>query len=215
MKYGILGSGDVARSLAQGLLTVGHQVLLGTSRPDKLNDWHQSHSSALLGSFSQAADFGEVLILAVRGSAAEETLRMAGAEKLAGKVILDATNPIAMSGMPPKDGVLSFFTPANSSLMEILQGHFPQARFVKVFNSVGHAYMFRPKFPGGMPTMFLCGNDPQAKALTMELLDQFGWEGEDMGGAASARAIEPLCVLWCLRGFLFNRWDHAFKLLKE
>jgi predicted dinucleotide-binding enzyme len=215
MKYGILGSGEVAQSLAHGLLTVGHQVMLGTSQPIKLDEWQKSHPDAQVGSFSQTADFAEVLILAVRGSAAEDTLRTAGTEKLACKVIMDATNPIAMSGMPPKDGVLSFFTPANSSLMEQLQAQFPQARFVKVFNSVGHAYMFRPQFPGGKPTMFLCGNDPAAKTLTKELLQQFGWEGEDMGSAASARAIEPLCMLWCLRGFLFNRWDHAFKLLKE
>jgi predicted dinucleotide-binding enzyme len=99
--------------------------------------------------------------------------------------------------------------------MEQLQREFAAAHFVKAFNSVGAAFMVDPKFEGGKPTMFICGNDDAAKKSVVKILDQFGWETEDMGTAEAARAIEPLCMLWCLPGFLRNEWTHAFKLLKK
>lgn len=110
--------------------------------------------------------------------------------------------------------MLRLFTEFNSSLMEQFQRRFPGARWVKAFNSVGSAYMVDPPFDT-RPTMFICGNDPRAKAEVSKLLDEFGWDAEDMGPASSARAIEPLCMLWCLPGFLENKWNHAFKLLKH
>jgi predicted dinucleotide-binding enzyme len=84
---------------------------------------------------------------------------------------------------------------------------------VKAFNSVGNARMVNPIFQDGQPTMFYCGNDAAAKAQVRTILQQFGWEPADMGSAAAARAIEPLCQLWCIPGFLQNRWTHAFKVL--
>jgi predicted dinucleotide-binding enzyme len=110
--------------------------------------------------------------------------------------------------------VLRSFTGPNESLMERLQRAHPAARFVKAFNSVGSDRMVDPDFQGIRPTMFYCGNDAQAKGVVARILDQFGWEAADMGGALAARAIEPLAVLWCIPGFLEDSWTHAFKLLR-
>ena len=85
---------------------------------------------------------------------------------------------------------------------------------MKAFNSVGAAAMVNPAFAAGKPSMFICGNDPGAKAEVGGILDQFGWETEDMGGVEAARAIEPLCMLWCIPGFQKNDWAHAFKMLR-
>ena len=213
MKIGILGSGDVAKTLARGFLAHGHQAMLGTRDPDKLKTWRDENPQGSVGSFSEAAQFGELLVLAVKGTVAAEALRGAGAGNLSGKTIVDATNPIADA--PPANGVLKFFTSLDDSLMERLQREFTEAHFVKAFNSVGNARMVNPKFDGGKPTMFICGNDAAAKKSVAGILDQFGWEVADMGAAEGARAIEPLCILWCIPGFLSNSWTHAFKLLKK
>lgn len=213
MKVGVLGSGVVAATLASGFLKHGHEVLLGSRTPEKLKEWAGANPNGKTGNFADAAAFGEVVVLAVKGSAAWEALRRAGAENLAGKVVIDSCNPIADG--PPANGVLRFFTSMNESLMEQLQMQFTDARLVKAFNSVGSAFMVNPEFEGGRPTMFICGNDDDAKKTVAAILDQFGWETADMGGAESARAIEPLCMLWCLPGFLRNEWTHAFKLLKK
>jgi hypothetical protein len=138
-------------------------------------------------------------------------LRAANAANLAGKPVIDATNPIADA--PPSNGVLKFFTNLDESLMERLQREFGNVRFVKAFNSVGNASMVNPQFKDGTPTMFICGNDDAAKKIVGGVLAQFGWETADMGKAEAARAIEPLCMLWCIPGFLRNDWVHAFKLL--
>jgi predicted dinucleotide-binding enzyme len=211
MKVGILGSGDVAKALGSGFLKHGHEVMMGTRDPSKLADWLKLNSKARTGSFGDVAKFGEVVVLAVKGMVALEALRSSGAANLAGKVIIDAANPIAEA--PPVNGVLKFFTDLDDSLMERLQREFASARFVKAFNSVGSPHMVNPKFEGGKPTMFICGNDEAAKQTLRGILDQFGWETADMGKAEAARAIEPLCMLWCIPGFLRNKWSHAFKLL--
>jgi hypothetical protein len=211
MRIGILGSGDVARSLAIGFLSHGHEVMLGTRRPDKLMDWLAKNPKSEVGSFADAASFGELLVLAVKGAVAADALRAADSGSLKGKTIIDATNPIADA--PPQNGVLRFFTTLDESLMERLQKEFVEARFVKAFNSVGNACMVNPQFKGGKPTMFICGNDEGAKRIVSGVLDQFGWETADMGGVEAARAIEPLCILWCIPGFLRQDWVHAFKLL--
>jgi predicted dinucleotide-binding enzyme len=151
------------------------------------------------------------VVLAAKGTAAMEVLRLAGAANLAGKPVIDVTNPIADA--PPVNGVLKYFTTLDDSQMERLQREFPDARFVKAFNSVGNAFMVNPQFKGGKPTMFICGNDDAAKKTVTGILDQFGWETADMGKVEAARAIEPLCILWCIPGFLRNDWVHAFKLL--
>jgi predicted dinucleotide-binding enzyme len=212
MRVGILGSGDVAKALAEGFLHHNHDVMLGTRTRAKLDAWTSKHSKAAVASFADAAKFGDVVVLAVKGTAAAEALREAGAPNLAGKPVVDATNPIADA--PPSNGVLKFFTTLDDSLMERLQREFPDARFVKAFNSVGNACMVDPKFKGGKPTMFICGNDEGAKKTVTGILDEFGWETADMGGVEAARAIEPLCMLWCIPGFLRQDWVHAFKLLR-
>jgi predicted dinucleotide-binding enzyme len=211
MKVGILGSGDVAKALAAGFVKHGHEVELGTRDPAKLADWAAQHRPAQVGSFADAAKFGELVVLAVKGTVAAEALRAAGAANLSGKVVIDAANPIADA--PPVNGVVKFFTNLDESLMERLQREFAAARFVKAFNSVGSRLMVNPQFKAGKPTMFICGNDEAAKQTVRSVLDQFGWETADMGKAEGARAIEPLCMLWLIPGFLRNEWSHAFKLL--
>lgn len=211
MKVGILGSGIVAQVLAAGFLKHGHAVMIGTRSPDKLADWQVRHPAGAVGRFADAAAFGDVLVLAVKGGVADEVLRQAGAANLTGKVVMDACNPIADA--PPVKGVLPYFTGPNESLMERLQAAFPAARFVKAFSCVGNGQMVNPSFKEGRPTMFICGNDPAAKQQVGRILDQFGWEAADMGEVESARAIEPLAMLWCISGFRQNQWTHAFKML--
>jgi 8-hydroxy-5-deazaflavin:NADPH oxidoreductase len=211
MKVGILGSGDVAKALAGGFLKHGHEVLMGTRSPGKLADWAKQNPKGRVGSFAEAAKFADLAVLAVKGSVAADALREAGAVNLGGKSVIDATNPI--SDQPPVNGVLRFFTNLDESLMERLQREFENLHFVKAFNSVGSASMVNPQFKGGKPSMFICGNNDAAKTVVTGVLDQFGWETVDMGKAEAARAIEPLCMLWCIPGFLRNDWVHAFKLL--
>ena len=213
MKVGVLGSGDVAKVLAAGFLKHGHQVKIGSRTPAKLADWLGQNAGVAGGTFAEAAAFGDLLVLAVKGTVAAEALELAGVQSLSGKTVMDACNPIAE--MPPENGVLRFFTEMNESLMERLQRQFKEARFVKAYNSVGSGLMINPELPGGRPTMFICGNDEGAKKLVSQINDQFGWETADMGGVEAARAIEPLCMLWCIPGFARNEWVHAFKLLKK
>jgi predicted dinucleotide-binding enzyme len=213
MKVGILGSGHVAKALASGFLKHGHEVMLGTRDAGKLAEFKAENSKAKIGTFADAAKFGQTIVLAVKGSASADALRAAGAANLSGKTVIDTTNPI--TDAPPVNGVLNFFTTFDSSLLERLQKEFPQAKLVKAFNSVGSDLMVDPQFAGGKPTMFICGNDEGAKKTVKGILDQFGWETADMGTVEAARAIEPLCALWCIPGFRENRWNHAFKLLRK
>ena len=210
MKVGVLGSGAVAKTLGIGFLEDGHEVTMGTRDPSKLADWAIKNPRARVASFVEAARFGELVVLAVKGAAARDVLA-ATASHLEDKPVIDTTNPIADA--PPVHGVLQYFTPANQSLMEYLQREFPRVRLVKAFNSVGNACMVHPQFAGGKPTMFICGDHDGAKQIVSEVLGRFGWETADMGKAEAARAIEPLCILWCIPGFLRNQWRHAFKLM--
>jgi predicted dinucleotide-binding enzyme len=211
MNIGIIGSGVVARALAAGLLTEGHAVLFGTRKPSKLDDFVAAHPGARVGSVAEAGAFADLAVLAVKGTAAVAALAPAAAA-LAGKPVIDATNPIADA--PPVDGVLQYFTGPNESLLERLQAAYPEVKFVKAYNSVGSAKMVKPQYPAGRPTMFIAGNDAAAKAQVAAINEVLGWDTADMGGAAAARAIEPLAMLWCIPGFLHNQWSHAFKLLQ-
>ena len=212
IKVGVLGSGVVGKVLAAGFAKHGHEVIIGSRSPEKLANWLQENPGIGSGLFGDAAAFADVVVLAVKGTAASEALAIAGEENLAGKAVIDATNPIADEA--PANGVLRFFTTLDESLMERLQRQYPRAKFVKAFSSVSNARMVNPLFEGGKPTMFICGNDTAAKERVTGILDQFGWETEDMGGAEAARAIEPLCMLYCIPGFTRDQWTHAFKLLK-
>ncbi len=212
-KISVLGSGQVGQVLADGFLRHGHEVMRASREPSKLEAWKSgAGAKARVGTPAEAAKWGDAVLLAVKGTAAEAAIDEAGPANLAGKTVMDATNPIADA--PPQNGVLKYFTDVNQSLMERLQKKAPDAHFVKVFSSVGNAFMVNPKLPGGPPTMFICGNDKGAKAEVKKILDQFGWETADMGGVEAARAIEPLCMLWCIPGLTQNSWTHAFKLLR-
>jgi predicted dinucleotide-binding enzyme len=210
-KVGVLGSGDVGKVLAAGFQKHGYDVVIASREGGKLADWSAQTGIREL-TFAQAAEHADIVVLAVAGRVAEEALKQAGLDRLAGKIVIDATNPIAAAA--PVNGVIQFFTGPNDSLMERLQLAAPQARLVKAFSSVGNAFMVNPSFPGGPPTMFICGNDGEAKAAVTQILAQFGWETADMGAVEAARAIEPLCMLWCIPGIARGQWTHAFKLLK-
>ena len=211
-KIAILGSGDVGAALAKGFLDNGHSVMRGSRDPEKLAAWKAAaKGDAQTGNYADAAAWGEVIVLAVKGSGAEATLDQAGIANLAGKLVIDTTNPIADA--KPDNGVVRYFTNANESLMERLQAKAPAAKFVKAFNSVGNKFMVNPPHKP-TPTMFICGNDAGAKAEATKFLTQFGWETADMGMVESARPIEMLCQLWCAPGMLRGEWTNAFKLLK-
>jgi len=212
-KIGVLGSGTVGKVLADGMLKHGYEVMRGSRDPGKLADWKAGAGShARTGTFAETAIFGEAIVLAVKGTAAESAINECG-DALAGKTVIDATNPIA--DKPPVHGVLSFFTGPNESLMEKLQRKVPKAHFVKAFSCVGNAFMVDPDFGGVRPTMFICGDDADAKRDVRNILDRFGWDVEDMGAVEAARAIEPLCMLWCIPGLREDRWNHAFKVLRR
>jgi 8-hydroxy-5-deazaflavin:NADPH oxidoreductase len=213
-KVGIIGSGIVGQTLANGFIKHGYEVTIGTNTPAKREELtSRTNGQARVGSFEDAARFGDIVVLTTKGSAAEAALRAAGIDNLRGKTVIDTTNPIADA--PPVNGVLQYFTSPNQSLLERLQGLAPDAHLVKSFSCVGNAFMVNPDFSGVRPTMFICGNDAAAKDEVRRVLDRFGFEVEDMGKVEAARAIEPLCILWCIPGLLSNRWTHAFKLLKR
>ena len=212
-KIGIIGSGIVGQTLASGFIKHGYEVMIGSREPSKLEQWKSEagdHGST--GTFADAAKFGEIVVLAAKGGAAKDSILLAGRDNLAGKTVIDATNPIA--DLPPENGVIRFFTDLKSSLMEQLQQAFPPVNFVKAFNSIGSGFMVNPDFGGVKPSMFICGNNIDAKKEVTEILVLFGFEVEDMGFAEAARAIEPLCMLWCIPGLLKNDWMHGLKMLK-
>jgi len=212
-KIGVIGSGVVGQTLASGFVKHGFETMVGSRDAGKLTEWAaKAGSLAKAGTVQEAARFGDIVVVAVKGTAAEDVVRLAGPDTLAGKVVIDTTNPIADA--PPVNGVIKFFTSLDESLMERLQRIAPNARFVKAFSCVGNALMVNPKLSGGPPTMFMCGNDADAKKEVVGILKLFGWETEDAGAAEAARAIEPLCILWCIPGFLKNDWAHAFKMLR-
>lgn len=212
-KVGIIGSGIVARTLGNGFLKYGYEVMLGTREAGKLTEWKTNGGEkAHVGSFEQAAKFGNIIVLAVKGTVAADAIDLAGPQNLHWKTVIDTTNPIANAA--PENGVLRYFSSINESLMEQLQHRFPEVHFVKAFNSVGNAAMVDPQYEL-KPTMFICGNNDNSRKEVTDILVQFGWEVSDMGKAEAARAIEPLCMLWCIPGLQNNGWNHAFKLLKH
>lgn len=208
-RIGVIGSGTVAKTLARGFAKKGYDVRIGTRDASKVADVVAEGIKA--GTPAEVAAHGELIVLAVKGGGALEAAALAGAA-LDGKPVIDTTNPI--SDAPPQDGILNFFTGPNDSLMERLQAAHPAAHFVKAWNSVGAGFMVDPQLPGGPPTMFTCGNDAGAKAQVVAVLREFGWDVEDIGKAAGARAIEPLCQLWCAPGLQRNQWSHAYKVLR-
>ena len=210
MKIGVLGSGDVGKSLARGFVKRGDDVMIGTRSPDKLSDFAKQ-SGAKAGTFEETARFGEMLALATLGTAAEEALQLAGAANFNGKVLIDATNPLAFApGAPP-----SLAISGDDSLGERVQRWVPSARVVKAFNTVGNALFVNPELPGGPPDMFVCGNDDEAKKAVAAVCKDWGWGVIDVGRISSSRYLEAMCLTWVLHGIFSGGWMHAFKMLHK
>lgn len=214
MKIGIIGSGDVAQSLGKGLIGIGHQVMLGTRSVDKkeLVAWKKKvGKSGSLGTTTAAASFGETCILAIAWHAEEDVLSQVRPE-LAGKIVIDVTNPLVFSD----DGPPELAVGHDISGGEIVQQSLPDSHVVKALNIVNHANMVMPKYKSGTPTMFICGNNKSAIIHTGELLQEIGWEDiVDLGGIEKSRLLEPLCLLWVEYGVARNTWDHAFSVLER
>lgn len=214
MRIGILGTGDVGRSLANGFLSLGHEVKMGSreSGNAKAESWAAAAGPrASVGTFDEAAQFGELVVLATLWSGTENALRLAGAQNMAGKILIDATNPLVTAPGAP----LSLALGHKDSGGEQVQRWAPGGRVVKAFNTVGHAHMVHPQFPGGPPDMFICGNDAAAKNTVTEILTAFGWNTIDVGAIDGSRLLEPMCILWVSYGMRTNTWNHAFKLLRK
>ena len=214
MKIGVFGTGDVGQALGTGLVGLGHEVKMGSREAgnEKARAWvTKTGKRASQGTFAEAATFADLAVLATLWSGTENVLRLADPKNLAGKVVIDATNPLVFTpGAPP-----SLALGHTDSGGEQVQRWLPQSRVVKCFNTVGYAHMVHPDFPGGPPDMFLCGNDAEAKKTVTEICRGFGWPVIDIGGIEGARLLEPLCILWVLYGARTNSWNHAFKLLRK
>ncbi len=212
MQVGILGSGDVAQALGLGFLKLGHDVKLGSREPKKLQPWlDKGGKRASAGSFEDTARFADIAVLATAWSGTENALKLAGAPtSLSGKLVMDVTNPvIEEDGKPPRLALGH-----TDSGGEQVQRWLPQSKLVKAFNTVGYADMVDPKFPGGPPDMFICGDDASAKQVVAGICKNFGWGVVDVGGIEGARLLEPLCILWVEYGLRTDTWSHAFKLLR-
>ena len=213
MKVGILGSGDVGIQLANGFLALNHKVKIGTRDTSKQNitNWLEQNSNASTGSFEETAAFGDLIIIATLWAATPDVINLSNKNNFTGKTVIDVTNPLDFSkGMPPTLSIGH-----TDSAGETVQRLLPQAKVVKAFNTVGNAHFYHPNFPGGPPTMFICGNDSESKKQVTSILKDFGWETLDTGGIEASRLLEPLAMIWILHYFKTNTGNHAFKLLRK
>lgn len=216
MKVGIIGSGVVGQALGKGFASEGYEVMLGTRDPNspKIHDWLTKTGNGVKAeTFEETAKFGELIVLCPLFRAVEGIIKMAGVENFKGKIVIDTTNPIADE--PPVNGVLKYTTKNDESAGVLIQKLLPDSHVVKAFNSIGNAFMYKPNFEDGQPTMFICGNSDDAKKKVTGILETFGWDVLDSGGIEASNALEGLCIIWCARGFKEGKWDHAFKLLKK
>jgi 8-hydroxy-5-deazaflavin:NADPH oxidoreductase len=214
LKIGILGTGDVGRALGNAFIALSHEVKMGSrdAHNAKAVEWASTSGiNASTGTFADAAKFGDVVVLALSWSGAENALKLAGPENFAGKVVIDAINPLVMEPGKP----LALAIGHTDSAGERVQRWLPNARVVKAFNSVGFPHMYKPDFPGGPPDMFIAGNDADAKQTVTGILTDFGWSTVDAGGIEGSRLLEPLCILWVGYGARTGTWNHAFKLLRK
>jgi 8-hydroxy-5-deazaflavin:NADPH oxidoreductase len=212
-RVGVLGSGEVGRRLAAGFCSRGHDVMIGSRDPGKpeLRDWLSGDGAGVeAGTFAQAAEHGELLVLAVLGNAAENAIADADPENFSGKAVIDAMNPLDFSaGFPPKLSITG-----EDSLGERVQRALPGAKVVKAFNTIGNPYFVDPKFSEGEPTMLIAGNDEGAKHTVGDVLGDFGWSHTvDIGGIEGSRELEAICIVWVKIGGARAAWDHGFKLL--
>lgn len=215
MKVGIIGSGYVGQALGQGFASRGYDVKIGSRTPDseKLKSWmEKGQGKTSTGTFSEAAAHGEILVLATLGTAVEEAVNLSGREKFAGKLVIDATNPLDFSkGMPP-----GLFVGTTDSLGERVQRMLPTAKVVKCFNTVNNQTMVNPKMKEGLPDMLICGNDEDAKRRVAGILKEFGWTDPiDIGGIDGARWLEAYTALWVRLALKLGNWTIAAKFLKS
>lgn len=213
MKVGILGSGDVGLKLGDGFLALGHEVKIGTRNTSKENivSWiAKNGQKATAGSFEESASFGDLIVLATLWSGTTDAIKLANPKNFAGKITIDVTNPLDFS-----KGVPALALGHTNSAGETVQKLLPDAKVVKAFNTVGNPHFFHPNFPGGPPTMFICGNNLDAKKKVTGILSDFGWETVDIGGIEESRLLEPLAMLWINYYFTTNTGNHAFKLLRK
>jgi predicted dinucleotide-binding enzyme len=210
VNIGILGSGEVAKSLASGFLGRGDVVMLGSREPEKLAEWAAAGgANARTGTFAQTAQFGEIVLFATSGTTIEDVAALAEPENLATKTVIDVTNPLDFSTGKPR--LAWGFDDSNG---ERLQQLLPSSAVVKAFNTVGQELFVHPDLPGGPPTMFIAGDDPAAKQRVSQILTDFGWESADIGDIESSRFLEPMCLAWVMYGRTTGDWSgHAFKLL--
>jgi predicted dinucleotide-binding enzyme len=195
MKVGIIGSGSVAGALEQGFTDRGHEVKLG------------SYSG---GTMDEAAAFGELLVLACKGTETESAIEAAGRDNFSGKVVVDVTNPLVFG-----DGLPTLAYGPTDSGGEVVQRAIPEAKVVKTLNIVNAGQMVDPDVPEGPPTMFIAGNDEGAKEQVSGLLSDFGWEDViDIGGIDASRELESLCVLWVRFAVPNEAYQAAFRLLR-
>lgn len=208
-RVGVIGSGAVGRALAAGFAAREHEVTIGTRDPEQneeLQAWAAQHAGVAIGTFTGAAEAGEIVVLSTKGTVVEEAIATAGPQHFAGKVVIDTTNPLDPSG---DRAVLAVSGPADSG-GETVQRTIPEARVVKAFNTVNNSLMVDPGLAGGRQPMFIAGDDADAKATVAAALDDFGWDALDVGGIEQSRQLESLCLLWVAVGQARGAWDHAF-----
>ena len=214
MKIGILGSGDVGRTLGLGFAERGHDVMIGSRTPESkgFSGWRKKAGRhGRTGTFAEAAAHGEVVVLAVHGAAVEDVLRAAGPENFKGKVVVDATNPLDFSN----DGGPGLFVGLTDSLGERTQRALPHAKVVKAFNTVPSTLMVDPKLSDGRAEMLICGDDAAAKRRVTKILKDFGWSGAiDVGGIESARWLEAHVPLWVRTCNAIGTWNQVFQVVR-
>ena len=214
MRVGILGTGDVAKAIGKGFITLGHEVMMGSrdAKNEKAVTWVRAAGpKASAGTFADAASFGEIAVLATLGVANDSALKMAGPDRLQGKIVIDTTNPLDFGGGGPPRLAVS----GNDSGGEGVQRLLPGSHVVKAFNTIGNAFMFRPEFPGGPPAMFIAGNSDEAKRTVGGILTDFGWSVVDTGGIESSRYLEAMCMVWVISAMKADNWNQAFKMLRK
>lgn len=211
MRIGILGAGHVGGTLGRAFAHVGHEIIFGVPNPAK-EKYRQLVESigpkASMASVQEAAEAGEVVEIATPWPATEEAITsVAGA--LAGKVIIDSTNPLR----PDYSGLA---VPPDSSAAELIAGWAPEARVVKAFNHVGYQVMANPRYTNGAAMALVAGNDEDARTVVLDLARAIGFDVQDAGGIHAARMMEQLCMLWIYLGFTIGLGpDFAFGLLQR
>jgi len=212
MRIGILGSGHVGRTLGAGFAAHGHEVGMATRSPEgegAREFLDAAGRSGWVDSYAEVAGWCELAVFVPVWEGAANVVDLAGTERLAGKVLIDVTNAMGQDG----SGNWMLTMPTDDSAGEAVQRMLPDARVVKAFNMVGVDLMISPNLPGGPPTMLIAGNDANAKELVGEILRDFGWDSQDLGGIEASRAIEGVTLAWMYTGMRRGKWDNAFKLL--